>query len=113
MDHIDKINKKWAELLDYAHQHATGEGLHKGYRWLQDSFNEFIDLSDKVPGYGMGGQPGSMHNREVLAEKILLKLGNHIGGDHVLTEMQELRLKESLIRIAHEQGTQLGHRIRR
>lgn len=112
-EQIDQINEKWAELISYAQEHSTGKGLHTGYRWLQDSFNEYMELSDKVPGYGMGGQPGSMHNREVLAEKILLKLGNHIGGDHVLTEMQELRLKESLNRIAHEQGTQLGHRIRR
>lgn len=110
MKENEQIHAKWAELIGYAQEHATGKGLHTGYRWLQDSFNEFIDLSDKVPGYGMGGQPGSMHNREVLAEKILLKLGNHIGGDHVLTEIQELRLKESLNRIAQDLGQNRGLR---
>ena len=110
---IDQIKEKWAELIGYAQEHATGKGLHSGYRWLKDAFNEYMDLSDKVPGYGMGGQQGSMHNREVLAEKICLKLGNHIGGDHAITDEQEARLKESLTRIAHEQGTQLGYSIHR
>ena len=98
------IEEKWSELLDYAKQHATKTGMHTGIKWLEDSFNEYLDLSDATPGYGMGGQPGSMHNREVLAEKILLKLGNHIGGDHVLSEMQELKLKESLKGIVEGNG---------
>ena len=44
----------------------------------------------------MGGQPGSMHNRAVLSEKILLKLGHHIGGDGIINDDQEARLKKSL-----------------
>ena len=97
------IKNKWGELLDYARQHATDEGLHSGYTWLKDSFNEYLELSDATPGYGMGGQPGSTHNREVLAEKICLKLGNHIGGDHSINNEQEARLKESLDSIVHRQ----------
>ena len=91
-----QMNEKWEELVGFAQQHATGKGLQTGIRWLEDSFNEYLCMSEKVPGYGMGGQPGSKHNREVLAEKILLKLGNHIGGDHAITDEQEARLKESL-----------------
>lgn len=91
-----EINEKWTEVINFAREHATGEGLHKGYRWLQDAFNEYLDMTDKTPGYGMGGQPGSMLNREVLAEKICLRLGNHIGGDHTITDDQEARLRESL-----------------
>ena len=98
------IKEKWGELLQYAKEHATGEGFHRGYRWLQDAFNEYITMSDEVPGYGMGGQPGSMHNREVLAERILLKLGNHIGGDHAITDEQEARLKKSLDSIVNGQA---------
>ena len=112
-EQIDRIHEKWPELIGYAQEHATGKGLHTGYRWLQDSFNEYMELSDKVPGYGMGGQLGSMHNREVLAEKILLELGPHVGGRHAINDAQEAKLKESLTRIAHEQGTQLGYPIRR
>ena len=75
------IKEKWGELLDYAKQHATGEGFHRGYRWLQDSFNEYLKMSDEVPGYGMGGQPGwslatifedSMSSTK--SKRILLKL---------------------------------------
>lgn len=90
------IESKWAELLDFAKQHATKQGMKTGIKWLEDSFNEYLSMSDEVPGYGMGGQPGSIHNREVLAEKICLKLGHHIGGDGVITDEQEKRLKESL-----------------
>ncbi len=90
------IEEKWSELLDYAKQHATKTGMHTGIKWLEDSFNEYLDLSDATPGYGMGGQPGSTFNREVLAGKICLELGNHVGGRHLIDENQEAKLKESL-----------------
>lgn len=90
------IKEKWGELLQYAKEHATGEGFHRGYAWLKDAFNEFVTMSDEVPGYGMGGQPGSIHNREVLAERILLELGNHIGGHHLIDEVQEAKLRQTL-----------------
>ena len=96
------INEKWGELLQYAHEQATGEGLHRGYAWLKDTFNEYLTMSDEVPGYAMGGQPGSMHNREVLAERICLELGNHVGGRHLIDEAQEAKLKESLQNIVQQ-----------
>ena len=99
------IKEKWGELLQYAKEHATGEGLHRGYRWLQDSFNEYLAISDEVPGYSIGGQPGSKHNREVLAEKILLELGNHIGGRNVIDEDQEAKLKATLAEVVRDQNT--------
>ena len=99
-----EIEKKWDELLQYAKEHATGEGYHRGYAWLKDAFNEYLDMSDSTPGYGMGGQPGSMHNREVLAEKIRLKLGHHIGGLGLIDDSQETKLKESLSSIVQDQG---------
>ena len=90
-----EIHEKWAEVLDFAKQHATKQGMHTGIKWLEDSFNEYVTMTaDTV--YGGGGQPGSMHNREVLAEKICLKLGHHIGGDGVITEEQEAHLREAL-----------------
>lgn len=99
------IKEKWGELLQYAKEHATGEGLHRGYRWLQDAFNEYLAISDEVPGYSIGGQPGSKHNREVLAEKILLELGNHIGGRNVIDEDQEAKLKATLAEVVRDQNT--------
>ena len=99
----ENINNKWEEVLDFARQHATKQGIRTGIKWLHDSFNEYLKMSDETPGYSMGGQPGSMHNREVLAEKILLKLGYHIGGDRSINEDQETRLKESLNSIVKEE----------
>lgn len=92
----NNINEKWAELLDYAKEHATGEGFHRGYAWVKDAFNEYLTLSDAVPGYSMGGQPGSEHNRRVLAERVLLELGEHVGGRHLIDERQESKLKNTL-----------------
>lgn len=65
-----EIKAKWAEVLDYAREHATGKGLHIGYKWLHDAFEEYLDMSEEVGGYNMGGQKGSEHNRIVLAGKI-------------------------------------------
>ena len=102
------IKEKWGELLQYAKEHATGEGFHRGYRWLQDAFNEYITMSDEVPGFSMGGQPGSQFNREVLAGKILLELGDHFGSRHLLNENQEAKLKKTLDEIANEPSQHRG-----
>jgi len=64
------IKEKWAEVLDYAREHATGTGMHKGYKWLQDAYEEYLEMSEEVGGYNMGGQKGSEHNRTVLAGRI-------------------------------------------
>lgn len=97
--HVDmnntKINAKWVELIDFATQHATQEGTRRGIAWLRDSFNEYLTLADSTPGYGMGGQPGSSFNREVLAGRILQHF-NGVGADNVLDDEQLARLKESL-----------------
>lgn len=107
----NNINEKWAELLDYAKQHATGEGLHRGYNWLRDAFNEYLNMSDSTPGYGMGGQPGSQFNREVLAGKILLELGQHVGGQHLINESQEAKLRQTLTEIVADQGRTNGLKL--
>lgn len=39
----NKINEKWAEILQYAREHATGEGMRKGYKWLQDACEEYFN----------------------------------------------------------------------
>lgn len=71
MSYTEKdIKEKWAEVLDYAREHATGTGIHKGYKWLQDAYEDYLEMSEEVGGYNMGGQKGSDHNRTVLAGKI-------------------------------------------
>lgn len=105
------IREKWGELLQYAKEHATGEGFHRGYAWLKDTFNEYLTMSDSTPGYGMGGQPGSQHNREILAEKICLELGNHVGGRHFINEGQEAKLRQTLNEIVADQSQTNGLKV--
>lgn len=106
-----QIKEKWQEVLGYATEHATNKGLHKGVRWLEDSFNEYLDMSEQVPGYNMGGQSGSMHNRQVLAGKIVLELGSFVGGRHQLDETQLSKLKDSLNDIVKNEN--VSNQIRR
>ena len=112
MSYTDKqMNAKWEELIGFAHQHATSKGLQTGIKWLEDSFNEYLELSDVTPGYGMGGQPGSMHNRQVLAGKIVLELGPFVGGRHLLDDAQLAKLKDSLNDIVKKE--KLSNQIKR
>ncbi len=104
------INEKWAELLDYAKQHATGEGYHRGYAWLKDSFNEYVTMTANTV-YGGGGQPGSMHNREVLAQKVCLELGHHIGGLGLIDDTQEAKLRQTLNDIVADQSRTNGLKL--
>ena len=97
----DVMGQKWEELVIIAKEHATGKGWNSGIRWLEDSFNEYLALADSTPGYGMGGQPGSAFNREVLAGKIIQHFDG-VGSDHELSDKQLSRLKESLDSIANE-----------
>lgn len=106
-----EMNEKWNEVLDFATQHATRKGLHTGIKWLEDSFNEYLEMTDKTPSYGIGGQPGSLHNREVLAQRIVLTLGPFVGGRHILDEQQLEKLKDSLENIVKNE--QKCNQIRR
>ena len=95
----DVMGQKWEELVIIAKEHATGKGWNSGIRWLEDSFNEYLALADSTPGYGMGGQPGSKFNREVLAGKIIQHFDG-VGSNHELSDKQLSRLKDSLDGIA-------------
>ena len=91
-----QMNEKWEELIGFAQQHATGKGLQTGIKWVEDSFNEYLSMTDETYGYGMGGQPGSQYNRQVLAGMIVLELGPYVGGRHLLDDAQLAKLKNSL-----------------
>lgn len=97
------MKEKWSEVLDFATEHATKKGMHTDLRWLEDSFNEYIAMTENTPSYGIGGQPGSLHNRQVLAERIVLALGPFVGGRHVLSEQQLEKLKDSLKDIVNKE----------
>lgn len=109
------LEQKWAEILDYAQQHATGQGSRTGFRWLEDAFNEYFQAHEEAVEKGtcasFGGQSFSQHNKDVLAEKICLTLGQHVGGRHLIDEEQEKRLKESLVKIV--ESPRCSRRFRR
>ena len=42
------LEQKWAEVLDYALQHATGQGSRTGFRWLEDAFNEYFQAHEEA-----------------------------------------------------------------
>ncbi len=73
-----RTDEKWAEILQYAREHATGEGSHKGYRWLQDAFEDYFkDHEERVEKGTMpsfGGVSFSDHNRTVFAAQIARSL---------------------------------------
>ena len=73
-----RIDEKWAEILQYAHEHATGEGMHKGYRWLQDAFEDYFEDHEQRVEKGtmpsFGGASFSDHNRTVFAAQIARSL---------------------------------------
>jgi len=110
----DNLDKKWAEVLDYAQQHATGQGSRTGFRWLEDAFNEYFQEHEEAVENdtctSFGGQSFGQHNREVMAEKICLELGDHFGGQHLIDEDQEKRLKESLGKIVESPRRSRGFR---
>ena len=108
------LEQKWAEVLDYALQHATGQGFRTGFRWLEDAFNEYFQEHEEAVENdtctSFGGQSFGQHNREVMAEKICLELGDHFGGQHLIDEDQEKRLKESLGKIVESPRRSRGFR---
>ncbi len=108
------LEKKWAEVIDYAMQHATGQGSRTGFRWLEDAFNEYFqaheDAVEKGTCASFGGQSYSQHNREVQAGKICVELVHHVGGRHVINDSQEERLKASLEKIVASPQRSRGFR---
>ena len=90
---VEKLQKKWwGELLFHAKEYALSN----------DGTTEVYLLKDAVIMYllfGMSGQPGSRHNREILTKRILLELGNGVEGKHVLNKQQLTKLKDYLNQI--------------
>lgn len=114
MEQNEQLEAGWAEVLDYATQHAKDEGPRKGLPWIRDAFNEYFNLHEQEVEAGramsLGGQSFSLHNRGVMAERIRLELGHHIGGRAIIDEAQEARLKKSLDYIVNEPQQNQGMR---
>lgn len=111
--HDFDFDKKWAEILQYAREHATGVGLHKGFRWLQDAFDEYFNAHETRVEEGrmwsFGGLSFSEHNRTVFAAKIARSLRYNENGytGPRLTDEQYDKLTDTLQYIkdqGHERG---------
>ena len=93
-------NEKLSKLMQYASEYATGKGVHKGEPWVRDAFNDYFRWheSEVEAGRAMsfGGQSGSTHNREVMAEMISLELRD------TLDDGEAKRLRDTLRSIAQD-----------
>ena len=109
-----RTDKKWAKILQYAREHATGEGMHKGYRWLQDAYEEYFndheERVEKGTMWSFGGASFSDHNRTVFAAQIAraLRYNEHGYEGPRLTDEQFDKLTDTLQWIKeHPQREQL------
>ena len=97
-----RTDQKWAEILQFAREHATGEGMHKGYRWLQDAFEEYFndheERVEKGTMWSFGGASFSDHNRTVFAAQIAraLRYNEHGYEGPRLTDEQFEKLTDTL-----------------
>lgn len=65
-----KIAKLRAETSQYAIEHITGNGMHRGIRWLQDSFNDYYKAIC-TPGVKISEESDIAH-RKILAQKVAI-----------------------------------------
>lgn len=82
-----EINKKWAEVIDFAHQHATGEGLRTGRRWLEDSFNEYFEMIGDTQGRSQDWLVG---HRQLVAQKLAIQVLGLLNGSDFREKMAKL-----------------------
>lgn len=89
-----KIQKLREQTAQYAIEHITGNGMHRGIRWLQDSFNDYYNAII-TPGIKISEESDIAH-RKILAQKVAI---NCI---HALNKEQLKRLDKVLDEIAKD-----------
>lgn len=89
-----KIGKLRAETSQYAIEHITGNGMHRGIRWLQDSFNDYY-RAISTPGVKISEESDIAH-RKILAQKVAIDC------IHALNKEQLERLDKVLDKIAKD-----------
>jgi len=89
-----EIAKLRAETSQYAIEHITGNGMHRGIRWLQDSFNDYYNAIS-TPGIKISEESDIAH-RKILAQKVAIDC------IHALNKEQLERLDNVLVGIAKD-----------
>ena len=65
-----KVKKLREQTSQYAIEHITKKGLHTGYAWVRDAFNDYYDAI-KTPGAKISAESDIAH-REILAQKVAI-----------------------------------------
>lgn len=97
-----KIKKLRDQTTQYAIEHITKKGLHTGYAWLRDSFNDYYDAI-KAPGVKISAESDIAH-REILAQKVAIDC------IHKLSNEQLQQLDKVLKEIVSENNISNGLR---
>lgn len=65
-----KVKRLREQTSQYAIEHITKKGLHTGYAWVRDAFNDYYDAI-KAPGAKISAESDIAH-REILAQKVAI-----------------------------------------
>ena len=95
-----KIEKLRNETTQYAIEHITRKGLHTGYTWLRDAFNDYYDAI-KTPGLKISDENDIAH-RKILAHKVAIDC------IHKLNNEQLQQLDKVLDEVASETKISTG-----
>ena len=94
MNEHAKMEQLRKQTAQYAIEHITGNGMHNGIRWLQDSFNEYYKAIC-TPGVRISEESDIAH-RKILAQKVAIDC------IHALSKEQLERLDKVLGDIAND-----------
>ena len=97
-----KVKKLREQTSQYAIEHITKKGLHTGYAWVRDAFNEYYDAI-KAPGAKISAESDIAH-REILAQKVAIDC------IHKLSHEQLQQLDKVLKEIVSENNLSNGLR---
>lgn len=97
------IQTKWDEVVDFATQHATGEGLRTGRRWLEDSFNEYFSMLSDIKERSEDWLVG---HRELIAQRLAIEVLGNVKGADFRDKMAKLddTLKDIVNNLPKEHG---------
>ena len=103
MTQEEELRAKLSEVSNFAIQHITGKGMQRGYRWLQDSFNEYYKMVSS-PSAKISEESEIAH-RKILAQKVAIDC------IHALDNEQLRKLDKVLEEIAIDLRPHRSHRL--